>query len=199
MKSSPRSRWLLLGAMAVVWIGLFVRPGHGAEAAPAREKAREFVAGLRERKYYDTAIEYLELAKNNPNVDKEFKEAIDFEAGVILVEESRTGLAKAIREEKLADAWKRFTSTGRLSLEGRYGFLIELDAVQGNHLSLLNAWAYNPDASKAYKRIIELAEKGGYEVAPLREVCKSIFVPARHKRKYVSKSDSSIYFSSNAY
>ncbi len=102
MKRSSRSRWRLAGTMAAVCVGLFVQSGRAAE------RAREFVAGLRERGYYDTAIEYLEVVKNNPNVDAEFKQSIDYEAGVILIEMSRSGQAKAVREKTLADAWERF-------------------------------------------------------------------------------------------
>ncbi|OQY23686.1 MAG: hypothetical protein B6I35_03180 [Anaerolineaceae bacterium 4572_32.2] len=99
---------------------------------------------------------------------------------------------------KVIAAWNEFLSTGRLSESNHYGFLVEPERVRDNHLRLLNAWAYNPDASNAYRRVMELATRGKYDVAPLREVCESIFVPARHKRKYVNKSESSVPFLSTA-
>lgn len=118
--------------------------------------------------------------------------------GDIIYEESGQ---QRLRDDtpKIVEVWREFRATEKLLKESRYGFLVEVETVQDNSLHLLNAWAYNPDASEAYKRIIELAEKGGYEaVVPLREICKSIFIPSRHKRKYVPKSDSSVPFLSTA-
>jgi type I restriction enzyme M protein len=114
--------------------------------------------------------------------------------GDIIYEESRS---PQLRDDtpRIVDAWREFLAAGKLSRESRYGFLVELETVQDIPLYLLNAWAYNPDASEAYKCVMELAEKGRYEaVVPLRDICKSIFIPGRHKRKYVPKSDSSVPF-----
>ena len=62
-------------------------------------------------------------------------------------------------------------------------------------MRVINAWAYNPDANEAYRVIMNLTENDAIEtIAPLREVCKEIFIPGRHKRKYIPASDISVPF-----
>ncbi|MEW5718943.1 MAG: N-6 DNA methylase [Chloroflexota bacterium] len=96
---------------------------------------------------------------------------------------------------KIVEAWKRFSENGRLTQQDASGFLVDLATIQSNPLQVLNAWAYNPNASEAYRQVMRLAETDLFEsIASLREICKEIFIPGRHKRKYVPPSDASIPF-----
>ena len=53
--------------------------------APAVEPAREFLAALRSRKYFDEALEYLDRIAKNPAAPIELKETLLYEKGVTLV------------------------------------------------------------------------------------------------------------------
>jgi len=102
MKSATWARWLLAATVVAVGLCAVVRP------CEASEKARKFLTGLRELGYFDTALEYLEMCRNDPTVDKTFKDAIDYEAGVCLIDDSRMGRVTAVREKQLGEARDRF-------------------------------------------------------------------------------------------
>lgn len=96
---------------------------------------------------------------------------------------------------KIAEAWKGFLESGELKQPTSYGFVMEPEIIKNHPLQVLNAWAYNPDANEAYRQVMKLADNGIFEaIVPLKEICKDIFVPGRHKRKYVVPSDASIPF-----
>lgn len=73
-------------------------------AASAVEPARDFLAALRQRKYFDEALEYLDQIASNPAAPIEMKETLLFEKGVTLVEASREQRDPALREKALNDA-----------------------------------------------------------------------------------------------
>jgi len=107
MKRFARCRVLLLGAVAIVWGGL------GVGSSRAAEEARKFLDALRENGYYDTALDYLEMARTDPLVPKEFKTTIDYEAGVTLIEGARTERVMRERASQLDRAQqmlKQFTA-----------------------------------------------------------------------------------------
>lgn len=96
---------------------------------------------------------------------------------------------------KIAEMWKEFSKTGELKRQDGCGFLADLETIKKSALQVLNAWAYNPNASQAYRQVMKLADGDMFEViVPLKEICKEIFIPGRHKRKYVPPSDASIPF-----
>jgi len=107
MRRFARFRGLLLGLAA---IGL----GFLSEASTrAAEEAQRFLDALREAGYYDTALEYLEMARTDPLVPKEFKTTIDYEAGVTLIDGSRTERVMSERGKQLDQAQqmlKQFSS-----------------------------------------------------------------------------------------
>ena len=72
-------------------------------AAPlgAVEPAQAFLDGLRDRGYFDVAVEYLKSAENNPNVPVQFKETLPYERGVTLVKGARLQRDSALREQQL--------------------------------------------------------------------------------------------------
>lgn len=72
-----------------------------AGPAVAVEPAQAFLDGLRERGYFDVAIEYLDAAQNNPNVPVQFKETLPYEKGVTLVKGARLQKDPALRERQL--------------------------------------------------------------------------------------------------
>lgn len=95
----------------------------------------------------------------------------------------------------IVQRWREFIRDGGLATKDGYGFLINLDVIKNHPLNVINAWAYNPNASDAYKQVMSLTESSLFETTlPLREVCRSIFIPGRHKRKYVPPSETSVPF-----
>lgn len=94
----------------------------------------------------------------------------------------------------IAEKWLQYKKNGYLESPNWHGFLVDLNEVSSNPNKLLNAWAYNPDASDAYKKVMSLANDKNYEIVQLKELCIDIFVPGRHKRKYVDNTESSVPF-----
>ena len=72
-----------------------------APPAQAIEPAQEFLDGLRERGYYDVALEYLDAAAQNPAVPVQFKQTILYEKGVTLVQGAKHQRDSALREKQL--------------------------------------------------------------------------------------------------
>jgi hypothetical protein len=77
-----------------------------AGPSEATEEAWRFLEGLRERDYYDMALQYLGQLQGNPLCPDDLKEVIDYEAGVTLMAASRT--AGSLREKQLDEALVRF-------------------------------------------------------------------------------------------
>jgi tetratricopeptide (TPR) repeat protein len=75
-----------------------------AQFSGAVEPCREFLEGLRERGYYDTAFEYLEQMEKSPLAPPQFKESVLFEKGVTLVHGARFQRDLGIREKQLDEA-----------------------------------------------------------------------------------------------
>jgi tetratricopeptide (TPR) repeat protein len=83
--------------------GLLLALG-GGSLLPAAEPAREFLEKLRERGYFDTALEYLDVIAKSPNVPAAMKETLDYEKGTTLVDASRATRDAAIRAKQLDEA-----------------------------------------------------------------------------------------------
>jgi len=96
MTHSTRFRVLLVGSVVSCWLVVAVRPGQ------ATEEAWRFLNGLRERGYYDLALEYLDRMRTSPQCPEDLKEQIDYETGVTLVAGSR--FAGALQEKQLDQA-----------------------------------------------------------------------------------------------
>jgi hypothetical protein len=84
--------WLLAGTF-VAQCGVLV-PAHGAEPA------REFLDALREREYFDVALDYLDAAEKNPAVPAEFKTSLPYERGVTLVQGAKAQRDASLREKQ---------------------------------------------------------------------------------------------------
>ena len=79
-----------------VWMSrlcLFLMVGAVSAASPcllvAKEPYLEFVQGLRDRQYFDTAIIYLDSLKDRKNVPQEVKQVIPYEKAVTLLRSSQ--------------------------------------------------------------------------------------------------------------
>lgn len=55
----------------------------------AVEPALEFLNGLRSRRYFDTALQYIEQIENSPSVPPDVKEVLQYERGVTLLESAK--------------------------------------------------------------------------------------------------------------
>lgn len=92
-----------LGA-AIVLAGAVMGTAMGLPAGWASEPAEEFLEALRERRYFDVALDYLDAAANDPAVPQAFKELLLYERGVTLVQASRIERDPALREKQLDQA-----------------------------------------------------------------------------------------------
>jgi len=92
-------RRLLWVAALIVWV---LSPG----GAAADEPAQAFLEGLRERNYFDIALDYLASAEKNPAIPDSFKETILYEKGTTLVQGAKFQRDSALREQQLDEAQK---------------------------------------------------------------------------------------------
>ena len=81
---------------AAVWLVVLLV---GTQGLFADEPAARFLDALRDQGYYDIALEYLEKAKNDPNVPSDFRKRIGFEKATLLVDQ-----LSQIRDRKQIDA-----------------------------------------------------------------------------------------------
>ncbi|MDP7017881.1 MAG: hypothetical protein QGG36_18900 [Pirellulaceae bacterium] len=72
--------------------------------AVAEEPSREFLAGLRERRFFDEALEYLERAANNRRTPVDFQAVIPLERALLLRDQARASKDKRQALKMLADA-----------------------------------------------------------------------------------------------
>jgi hypothetical protein len=92
-------RRLIIGAAVAVATLLPVN-------ARAVEPSQAFLDGLRERGYFDLAIEYLDAAAASRAISPQFKETLLYEKGVTLVQGARYQRDPALREQQLDEAQK---------------------------------------------------------------------------------------------
>ena len=88
--------WLLAGS-----IFLAVLAARQAETA---EPAQKFLDGLRDRGYFDQALDYLDEMRTSQRADAAFLETIDYETGITLIDVARATRPVAERESLLNQA-----------------------------------------------------------------------------------------------
>lgn len=93
--SRNSSRWAVAGSFLA---GMVLLP---AAQVLAVEPAAAFLEGLRNKGYYDVAIDYLDAAAKNPSVPVDFKQTLLYERGVTLVEGAKANRDTALREKQL--------------------------------------------------------------------------------------------------
>ena len=84
---------------ATAWLVIFE-----SAVAPGAEPAREFLQGLRDRGYFDTAVEYLNTMKTSKLAPVDLKETLLYDLGSTLIEASRLQRDVALREKQLDEA-----------------------------------------------------------------------------------------------
>jgi hypothetical protein len=65
---------------------------------------RAFIASLRERRYHDTAAEYLDSLENDARVSAAVKQTLPYEQGVVLMESALSTRDPAVRDSRLSQA-----------------------------------------------------------------------------------------------
>jgi len=100
MQNWRGTRRLLVGWI-VVCLGL------SASSLFGGERSQAFLDGLRDRGFYDVALDYLEAMRNSPTLDKSFQEVLDYETGLTLVQ-SLPFLSLKEREKRLDEAHRAF-------------------------------------------------------------------------------------------
>jgi tetratricopeptide (TPR) repeat protein len=94
-----KSRWIF-----VLLIGCLSLTAFAPRPATAVEPAREFLQALREAGYYDMALEYLDRIEGNTLVPPSFRETVDYEKGLTLIESSRLQRDTQLRVKQLDQA-----------------------------------------------------------------------------------------------
>src|SRR5262245_21672897 len=74
--------------------------------AAAHEPAQAFLDALRDRSYFDVALDYLTSAEKDPSLPDSFKETILYEKGTTLVQGARFQRDSSLREQQLDEARK---------------------------------------------------------------------------------------------
>jgi tetratricopeptide (TPR) repeat protein len=97
----------------------------------AAEQTKAFLTALRNLQYYDTALDYLETMRNSPLADKDFKDTVDFEIGVTLLESTKL-LPLVDREKRLTEAKAAFQKF--ITDHSSHWLTIEASAHLGNLL-----------------------------------------------------------------
>jgi hypothetical protein len=90
----PRSSLLVLAAACCVWFGRH-------QSATAAEPFLEFIAGLRERGYYDTAQTYLDEISARPDLPDEVRQVLPYERALILLAAVRDVTASGAKRTQL--------------------------------------------------------------------------------------------------
>ncbi|HEX6986058.1 MAG TPA: hypothetical protein VF170_11820, partial [Planctomycetaceae bacterium] len=96
MRRSRLSPLGLLGSSLVAWALLVPAP-----AAPPHLK---FLEGLRDRRYEDMALYYLDRLAADPSVPADVKEVLDYERAVTLIRMARTGSDPSTQAKRLDEA-----------------------------------------------------------------------------------------------
>jgi len=94
----------LSSSAVLVAVGCLIAAFRPADAA---DQSRRFLEELRERGLHDKALEYLEQARDKPSVPEEFKQIIDFEMAVTLIDGARTAPETSIRQQRLVQGGNR--------------------------------------------------------------------------------------------
>src|SRR5207247_2540728 len=95
--NNPMSRLASFRSLCV--FALLAASPCSAQRIFAVEPAREFLDALRDRGYYDVAIDYLNSVADNPAVPVTFKETMLYERGLTLVQGAKFQRDIAIREK----------------------------------------------------------------------------------------------------
>ncbi len=88
-----------LAAFAIVWSS-----GFGAGRASADEPFIAFIEGLRERSYFDTAIEYIDSIRQRSDLPEDVRTLLDLERGMTLQQKGAASRVPEDREQAFVDS-----------------------------------------------------------------------------------------------
>lgn len=183
MRHSTWARVLLF--VSVAFGGLSLTPQSGQAA----EEAQAFLDRLRERGYYDVALDYIQFLSASPLCPAEMKDKLDYELGLTLIGASRVAGTLPKREENLdkaRDTFQKFIKAHpKHALAGAAGgqcanVLVERGRIRAEMCKLPNKTEaekkkFNEEARALYmdaKKIFEDTEKVWYERAKKFEGAK---------------------------
>lgn len=148
--------WLLAGTLA----GQL-----GLQATHAVEPAAAFLDGLRQREYFDVAIEYLDQAAKNPAVPVEFKTTMLYERGVTLVQGAKVQRDQALREKELDEG--AATLEKFINANGQHILVLSARSQLGNVVveRARTRMKRSEKAPAAQKQILMTEARGYYEQA----------------------------------
>ena len=87
---------------AAPW-AMFVAATACAAFSFAADDSRKFVDALRERKYFDTAAEYLDALAAKPGLPADVARTIGYQQALVLIDSAAYERAPGERDEKLAE------------------------------------------------------------------------------------------------
>lgn len=73
-------------------------------SARGEERYLDFIGGLRERQFFDTAIEYIDSVSQRPDLPAEVREVLDLERGMTLQQKGASSRIPEDREQALSEA-----------------------------------------------------------------------------------------------
>jgi len=100
LQKNGTKKWLRRSILACGVLGAWLV----AAELSAAEETQRFLDALRSAGYHDMALEYLEQMRTSPLADEEFKQTIDLEAGITLIQAAQQGRSIATREKQLGQA-----------------------------------------------------------------------------------------------
>ena len=171
MKPAKAFRVLLIAGLAVGWFA--AAPGSGRAA----EEAQKFLDGLRERGYYDMAIDYLEQLRDAADCPDDLKQVIDYEMGTIHVAASWADGSTSSRQDQLQAAEKAFKRF--LADHPEHTLSFDANTQLGNVLVQQGAnkveQAQRPSKSDAQKKTLLAQARQQYQEArKLLEIAESL-------------------------
>ena len=172
--SSAISRWAGFALAAAVCYA----PGWQLAPAGAAEEYENFLNGLRQRSYYDIALDYLDSMRNSPLLSEEQKQMIPFEEARTSLEASRSERDPVNRDKMLdiaRDKFKDFVAKNPSHPQAP-GAETQLGAVLVERGRSKVEQALRPEFEKNKKQLLEEARK-------FFEESEAVFLQAEAKFK----------------
>jgi hypothetical protein len=98
-----------LSRLVLVALAAVAATAGTAPRAAAAEPAKAFLTGLRERGYYDVALDYLDSIAKSPLIGDEMRETIGYEKGLTILQAGRTQRDTTVRQRYFEQARVEFT------------------------------------------------------------------------------------------
>lgn len=92
----------------VVWLLLLLAPL--TNSASAKELSDAFLKGLREKGYYDTALDYLDHMESSRLASAEFRRLVPYHRGILYIEQARISTSRSVQTDLLNQAASQLNS-----------------------------------------------------------------------------------------